>query len=125
MLKEYALFILLFILFDCVYIYVLKDTHLSTIQTVQKSKPEIRYLYAILFYLLVGIGYIQIIKPLGGTNLHKLVFYSLLLGCLMYATFDLTSVAIFKRFPIKYAMMDIMWGSLNMMLCTILVQKLL
>lgn len=121
--KEYILFIVLYILLDSIYIYGLKNKHSQMVTSVQSSSLQIRILPAILFYLMVPIAYIYFIKPLAKQNVHKIILYAGLLGLLMYATFDLTNLALFKGFSTKYAITDITWGITNMILTSLIVFK--
>lgn len=122
--KEYILFMFIFLLLDSLYIYALKDSHLETIKNVQSSSLQPRIIPAILFYLMVPIAYVYIINPLAKGDTTKRIFYSGLLGMLMYATFDLTNLALFKGFTVKYAVTDIIWGITNMILSAFIVSRL-
>jgi uncharacterized membrane protein len=124
MIKEYALFLILLLIIDTFYLIGLKDTHNKVFEKVQKSKLEINLKYGSLFYLLAPIAYIYFIKPLGKNNIIQIAKYGALMGLLMYGTFDITNLALFKDYPSWYALMDTLWGTFAIMLTSILTFKI-
>ncbi len=128
--KEYALFLILLLIVDSFYLYGLKDTHNKVIQKIQKSPLEVNLKYGSLFYLLAPFAYIYIIKPLASKNKNKIKItsiakYGAFMGLLMYGTFDITNLALFKEYPPWYALMDTLWGMFAMMITSVLVFKML
>lgn len=67
---------------------------------------------AIAFYFIYIAGMVWFaIKPgLESGNVATALLNGVLLGALCYATFDLTSQAVFKVWATKISVMDIMWG---------------
>lgn len=66
------------------------------------------------FYLiyLAGIIWFAIKPGLEAASVPTALFNGILLGALCYATFDLTSQAVFKVWATKVSVMDIMWGAI-------------
>ena len=126
--KEYSLFLILLLLIDSIYLFGLKDTHNKVIQKIQNSPLEVNLKYGSLFYLLAPFAYLYIIKPLSLSSKDKDVFsvakYGAFLGLLMYGTFDITNLALFKDYPSWYALMDTVWGMTAMMITSVLVFKM-
>jgi uncharacterized membrane protein len=118
--KEYILFFILLICIDILYIKGLQSKHERTVFNIQGSKLEIKYIPAFIFYALMPLAYIYIIKPLSKGNIKKIAIYGALMGLLMYGTFDLTNLTIFKNFPVNYAIMDTLWGVFAIMLASVL-----
>jgi uncharacterized membrane protein len=122
-LKSYFLFILLLILIDSVYLFGLKDTHNRQIYAIQGEVLKVRYYPAIIFYLIAGLAYIYVIYPLGKSSGKDIIKYGALMGLLMYGTFDFTNLALFKKYTLKYAIMDTIWGMTLMAIVSYLVFK--
>lgn len=76
------------------------------------TKPNLAA--AALFYILYVTGLVVfVIKPaiVKESIMHALT-YGALFGLVAYATFDLTSMAVLKDWPIKITVIDLMWGSI-------------
>ena len=64
------------------------------------------------FYLLFLFGLnLFVIVPHQHDSLKKVAGYGAAFGCVTYATFDLTSVALLRDFPYVVAGVDLLWGS--------------
>ena len=75
-------------------------------------RPEADLAAAVLFYLLFLVGLnVFVITPKSDKGFSKLAGYGALFGLVTYATFDLTSVAVFKDFSYLVAGVDMLWGA--------------
>ena len=75
-------------------------------------RPQADLVAAALFYGLYLIGLsVFVISPYSDESFLKLAAYGAFFGLITYATFDLTSVAVFKGFPYKVAIVDMCWGA--------------
>lgn len=74
------------------------------------KKPN--YLAAFSFYIIfvVGLMIFVIIPALNIKDLNHLLIYAPLYGLVTYATFDLTSEAVFKDWATAISVIDILWG---------------
>jgi len=72
---------------------------------------KVSLLPALLFYFLVPLGYVFIVRKLA-TDVKSAFLYGMLLGVLMYGTFDLTNKAIFIDYPWPYTLADMTWGTM-------------
>lgn len=111
MLTTFITFMILTLLIDSIWVIGANKIHSSVVQNVQKSPLKVSLLPAMLFYLLVPLGYVFIIKKLA-TDVKSAFMYGMLLGLLMYGTFDLTNKAVFKDYPWPYTIADMTWGTL-------------
>lgn len=102
---------IILLIIDSIWVMGAGKIHSNVVQSVQKSPIQVSLLPAFLFYLLVPLGYIFMIKKLA-TDVRTAFMYGLLLGLLMYGTFDLTNKAIFKDYPWPYTIADMTWGTL-------------
>lgn len=102
---------ILLLIIDSIWVVGANRVHSRVIQNVQKSDVQINVVAALLFYILAPIGYCMIIKRLAKTT-KEAFLYGMLLGALMYGTFDLTNKAIFKDYPWLYTISDMTWGTI-------------
>ena len=66
---------------------------------------------AFYFIYLLGMSWFAIRPGLEAESAMTALINGALLGALCYATFDLTSQAVFKVWSTKISVMDIMWGA--------------
>ena len=109
----WMLILLLFLLFDAMYIGS-QLTYMSTLyQQIQKSPLKVRYGSAILCYLLLTILlYTFIILP------KRPIQDAFLLGICVYGIYDTTTYALLKEYPLFLAVMDTLWGGILFFLVT-------
>lgn len=67
---------------------------------------------AIAFYLIyiAGLTYFVIAPALEAHSLPKLLFGAAFFGLVAYATYDLTSLAVIKNWPVLMTYVDMVWG---------------
>ena len=75
--------------------------------------PEVRWVAAVLFYLLfvAGLLVFATLPALAAGSLARAALLGAFLGLLTYATFDLTCLALFRDFPVVVAVVDLAWGT--------------
>jgi len=66
---------------------------------------------AFYFLYLLGMTWFAIRPGLEASDVRKALLNGVLLGALCYATFDLTSQAVFKVWATKVTVFDICWGA--------------
>lgn len=68
---------------------------------------------AIVFYLLfiAGILYFAVLPALQSGGWKAALVSGAVLGCLCYATYDLTNFATLKVWSLKVTLLDILWGT--------------
>jgi uncharacterized membrane protein len=121
--KEYLSFIFLYLIIDLVWLKGAKKLHQRTYKQVTgKDEMEVNYLAVILFYLVAPLGYIVFIKnKYTGYDVFK---YGMLMGLLLYSTYDFTSKAIYnKSYDWSYALLDIAWGTFVFGLVSYIIHK--
>ena len=119
---DYIKFLVVYIVIDMIWIIGASKWHMNTIKSVQKSPGDINFTAAGLYYLLAPLSYVFIIKPLSKTK-KELVKNSIIVGLLMYGTFDLTNKALFKDYPWKYTFADMMWGMTSITTTSLIVNS--
>jgi uncharacterized membrane protein len=76
------------------------------------DKPNVPAAIAFYSIFLVGLLVFVIIPALEKSSLAHAAIYGALFGFFTYATFDLTSNAIFKNWPFKITVIDMLWGTI-------------
>jgi uncharacterized membrane protein len=76
-------------------------------------RKDVNWLAGIAFYLLYIIGIIYFAVEPGYYNFSLLIsiINGALFGFFAYATYDLTGLAVIKKWPLKLAVIDIIWGT--------------
>jgi uncharacterized membrane protein len=73
---------------------------------------EVRWVPAILFYLLFTLGFTYFVTyPLSAEPLHKAILAGAFFGLVAYATYDLTSNALIRDWPVVVTIVDMIWGT--------------
>ncbi|MAD61743.1 MAG: hypothetical protein CMH49_09595 [Myxococcales bacterium] len=112
MVKQYLSSLLFFTLIDGFWLVFVAPkfyrTHIGHLM-----KPQADLIAASLFYLLFLVGLnVFVISPKREEALHTVAAYGALFGLITYATFDLTSAAVFKDFSYLVAGIDMLWGAI-------------
>lgn len=89
-----------------------KPLYTQGIGHLMATEPNL--LYAALFYLVFVFGLMcYAVKPNMQTNGVKPTFLAgAAFGFFIYASYDLTNLALLKDWPLAMSMMDLMWGTL-------------
>lgn len=77
-------------------------------------KDDINWVAALVFYLLyiLGIFIFAIVPAVKSDSLQYALLYGALFGFFCYATYDLTNLATMKGFPMRVAVVDLIWGTI-------------
>ena len=91
---------------DGLYLYNIGiTTFKKNVELIQKSPLELNVYGALLSYVcVISVLYYFIISQ------HKPVLDAFLLGILLYGTFDMTNISMFKQYAWKTALIDTLWG---------------
>ena len=111
MLRNAFISLLSFIAIDSIWLGLISPQFYRThIGHLMRDQPD--FGAALAFYVLFLIGLnLFVIIPHRDAALKTVATYGAAFGCVTYATFDLTSVAVFKDFPYLVAGVDLLWGS--------------
>ena len=109
----------LVILFDSIYLYLIKDMFNKQIIDIQGSRLKINIYSVILCYMVIIFGlYYFIIKD------HRSIFDAFLLGFVIYAIYELTNLALFKKWSVIIVIIDSLWGGILFALTTWTIKKI-
>jgi len=105
MFKIMLIIIIALLLLDAVYLMIMKDTFKKQIELIQKSPLELNMYAGAVCYIALAIGlYYFIIKD------KKPVRDAFLLGLVIYTVYETTTMALFKDWQLKNAVIDSIWG---------------
>ena len=109
----------LVILFDSVYLHLIKDMFNKQIIDVQGSSVKMNIYGAILCYIVIIFGlYYFIIKD------HRSIFDAFLLGFVIYAIYELTNLALLKKWSVIIVIIDSLWGGILFAITTFIIYKI-
>ena len=98
---------LYFLVLDLIFFWVNQTFLTKTLVSVQGFKPNVRYVSAFFCYVaLTFLMYYFIILP------KRSLTDAFLLGIGVYTVYETTNYALFKNWPLKMVVMDILWGGI-------------
>ena len=96
-----------FLVLDLIFFWVNQTFLSKTLVSVQGFKPNVRYVSAFCCYVaLTFLMYYFIILP------KRSLTDAFLLGIGVYTVYETTNYALFKNWPLKMVVMDILWGGI-------------
>jgi uncharacterized membrane protein len=109
---RYLLVLALFACLDALWLMVV-GASFNRAQFGHLMRPDTAWSAAVLFYLIYGVAVLALcVQPaLASGRAREAAWRGALLGCAAYGAFDLTSLALFKDFPVPGAMVDMAWGT--------------
>jgi len=109
----------LIVIIDTIYLNAMKDSFGSMVTSIQRVVMKVKLLPAILCYLLIifGLNYFILNKRQG-------ILEAFLLGFVIYGIFDMTNMALFKKYKWNLAIIDSLWGGVLFALTTAIVNAL-
>ena len=110
--KLYLIVLPVFFAIDLVWLGLLaKDFYDAQIGTLLKA--DVNWTTAIAFYLvfIAGIVHFVLMPAVDRNSLKQAAFNGAAFGFVTYATFDLTSLALIRDWPLLITVMDLAWGT--------------
>jgi len=111
-LKLYGVTALVFFAIDLVWLGVVAQGFYSReLGTLLRDRPI--WPAALLFYAIyiAGILVFAVLPSLESRSPSQAVALGAFLGFMAYATFDLTCLALFRDFPLRVVVVDLVWGT--------------
>lgn len=103
-LQIYGTAVLLLILFDLPWLFLIGETAQKLILRIQGSDLNLRYAPALVVYLALAYLVTKTESPLEAFKV----------GVAVYAVYDFTNYAMFKNYTLSFALMDSIWGGILM-----------
>ena len=90
---------------------IAKSLYRDEMGDLMASEPKL--LAGLAFYLLYALGAVifVVIPALSKQSLIYALQYGALFGFFCYMTYDLTNLAVIRDFPVRLALIDIVWGA--------------
>jgi uncharacterized membrane protein len=107
MIKSILTILIILLLLDSIWLYIIKDKYSEQVLQIQKEPLEANYLSALIVYLLIAYGLYYLTKD-GDEKIKKAMVF----GLVGYGIYDFTNGAIFKDWNFNLAIADTIWGSL-------------
>ena len=109
--KLYAVSITAFLALDFLWLgFIAKGLYARQIG--QLLKPDVNWVAAILFYLIFVAGLVVfVIQPSLRESWTNAALMGAFFGLVAYATFDLTSLALLRDWPVLVTVIDLAWGA--------------
>jgi len=119
LIKNILLSLLILVSIDSIYLYFIKPLFEKHISIIQNSPLKINMHGAIICYifLVFGLNYF-ILSP------NKGVMDAFILGLVIYAVFESTSLALFKKWPYYFVFIDTLWGGILLALTTYIIRRI-
>ena len=121
---DYKILIIIIILFpfvDFFYLNYMSDHFKELVLTITKEKMVFNYTKAIIAYIFLILAlYYFILYNIDSQNLYQKIQDAVVLGLVIYGTYDFTNGAIFKDYDYKTSVIDTIWGATLFGLITIL-----
>jgi uncharacterized membrane protein len=115
--KTLFLILVVMLMLDSIYLYFTKSIFGQLVAKIQRTALELKMIALPVVYILLAVGlYVFVVEP------GKSLWHAALLGLVIYGVFDFTNYAMFKKYDLNVALMDMMWGSTLMVLTTYIVR---
>jgi uncharacterized membrane protein len=111
--KREIISIIILLVLDLLWIYLfMANKYQREIKQIQGSTMQVNVVYAIASYILMIIGLVMFVLPNIRTE-HRLLDslkYGFLFGIVLYGVYDFTAAAVFSKWNMTTAIIDILWG---------------
>ena len=109
-LKQIGLVALVVVVLDALWLSANHSYHVKVFAALQGQPLAIRWIPAIIVYaIIIGAVWYFAVRP--ATSWTEAATSGALLGGSMYGLYDLTNYATLVKYPIRYAVTDMMWGA--------------
>ena len=110
--KLYAVALISFLVIDLVWLGVVARSFYQT-QMGHLMRANVNWIAAIAFYLVFILGIIVFVvgPAIERQSLSHACILGALFGLVTYAAYDLTNLATLDGFPLKVALVDLVWGA--------------
>jgi uncharacterized membrane protein len=110
--KLYSVAVVIFLVIDLIWLGVVARSFYQE-QMGHLMRPNVNWAAAFAFYLVfvLGIVVLSVMPAIDRESLTHAVILGGLLGLVTYAAYDLTNLATLEGFPLKVALVDLVWGT--------------
>jgi uncharacterized membrane protein len=110
--KLYSVAVVIFLVIDLIWLGVVARSFYQE-QMGHLMRPNVNWAAAFAFYLVfvLGIVVLSVMPAIDRESLTHAIVLGGLLGLVTYAAYDLTNLATLDGFPLKVALVDLVWGT--------------
>ena len=119
LIKNVLLSLLILVSIDSIYLYFIKTLFEKHISLIQNSPLNINMHGAIICYIFLVLGLNYFIL-----STNKGVMDAFILGLVIYAVFESTNLALFKKWPYYFVLVDTLWGGILFALTTYIIRRI-
>lgn len=115
---------LFLLIIDNIWIFVMNSFYNKHIRNIQNSDLHIKYLGAIIAYLLMILSIVFVVKPLlrksTDNKITKSIKCGAIVGFIIYGIYNFTNYAIFTNYSLSLVIIDTLWGTFLYFLISLL-----
>jgi uncharacterized membrane protein len=114
--KTYVAVLVVLLVLDAIWLNVAKNMYNGLVKGVQEKDIQVKYIPAILCYIVLYMGLLMFAIPLAREYSKKngkilaALLYGGAFGLAVYGVFNLTNLAIFADYKWSVGIVDTMWG---------------
>ncbi len=110
--KLYVVALVIFLAIDLIWLGVVARSFYQE-QMGHLMRPNVNWPAAVAFYMVfvLGIVVLSVMPAAERQSLSHAIILGGLLGLVTYAAYDLTNLATLDGFPLKVALVDLVWGT--------------
>jgi uncharacterized membrane protein len=110
--KLYSVAVVTFLVIDLIWLGVVARSFYQG-QIGHLLRANVNWVAAIIFYLVFVSGIVLLVvwPAIERQSLARAALFGALLGLVTYAAYDLTNLATLQGFPLKVALVDLVWGT--------------
>jgi len=109
MLKDIIILVIILIIVDSIWLYLIKDKYSEQILNIQKEPLTVNLYSAAIVYFLIAYGLLYLTK--NATN-HEKIKMAFVFGITSYGIYDFTNGALLKNWDFNIAILDTIWGGI-------------
>lgn len=79
---------------------------------IEQDSINVNMAATIATYVVMALSTSMFLAPkLQATSTNQTIIYSFIFGFCLFGMFDLTNLALLKEYPLKFALIDMLWGA--------------
>lgn len=111
-LKTYLVTFVVFLILEAFWLAIIaKNLYAKELGYIMSPKPNVIATIAFFVIFILGFTFFVINPSIEKNMWTYALFAGILLGVLSYSTYALTNLATIKDWPVKIALIDILWGA--------------
>ena len=128
-LKPFGIALVSFLVLDIAWIGIIMKkfnlNQLADIGRIENGQFDVLFRAAIPVYFLMAFLVAGFVLPRfnSASSIGQVALWGALMGFAVYGVYDLTNLAILKNYPIRFAIVDMTWGTFSFAAVTVITHK--